>query len=151
MKIYNPVLSKSCKQDLQAQFSRSANREEIITSIGRVRWCIWRMKKTEKGSNIRFPSSLAFTARSSFPTTTIRGPSARINLFRDRNRVIIRRKWERIGGRRELTSARLFSYRKTRCLGEFNRELCRNNSQCASGRNWRLLQNWGKEKKPHNS
>lgn len=104
-------------------------------------------EKEEQLQHIRFPSSLAFTARSSFPATTTGARPLVLILFRDRNRVIIRRKWERRWALRTDVSARSFSYRKTHCLREFNRELCRNNSQCALGRNWRLLQSWGNEKK----
>lgn len=104
-------------------------------------------EKEEQLQHIRFPSSLAFTARSSFQATTIEAHPLVLILFRDRNRVIIRRKWERRWASRKRSTCRSFSYRKTRYLRECNRELCRNNSQYASGRNWRLLQSWGNEKK----
>lgn len=49
-------------------------------------------KKNRKRSNVRFPSSLAFTARSSFPATTTEAHPLVLILLRDRNRAIIRRK-----------------------------------------------------------
>lgn len=52
-------------------------------------------EKEEQLQHIRFPSSLAFTARSSFQATTTGAHPLVLILFQDRNRVIIRRKWER--------------------------------------------------------